>query len=103
MDRDTNDIVYRSNIVSYLEEKPEDNNNVKDYRALLEVQEALKSAIEKLYKDFNSFDIFPKEKRKNAEALLLREIEARKKAYDILYPILQMVESAIDSINKKGV
>lgn len=74
-----------------------------DYSTLKRVLEVLDESVKDLYKDFNAFDV-PKDNLDAVKALL-RQVDGRQEAYEILVPVLEMVKSAISSIEeqqKKG-
>jgi hypothetical protein len=61
----------------------------------------LQEALTALYADFNAFTIVEGVPKTTAVYDLLRQIEGKKIAYDILAPTVQAVESSLQSIDSK--
>lgn len=69
------------------------------YSTLKMVGGMLTDALDGLSKDFNAFDVLTKEDRTKAADNLLRQVEAKQMAYDILLPAVEAVVSAIQKID----
>jgi hypothetical protein len=57
--------------------------------------------LEALYKDFNAFDILKGKPEPEAAANLLRQIEGKQIAYDVLRPTYDAVVEAIRRVDNK--
>lgn len=71
------------------------------FSTLVLARDELATSIEGLYKDFNAFSVLKDTDITIARDNLLRQIEAKQIAYDILVPILDTLDSTILAINEK--
>lgn len=96
------DLPYRSALSFKIPEAEPSPTDESDISTLKIVLEQLEIELARLNKDFNAFEILNSEDPNNAAEWLLIEIMAKKRAHDIIYPILDMVRDTIhgvDSIN----
>jgi len=78
-----------------------DAKNEENYDTLRIVEKILGDSLEALYKDFNAFNILKDQSKKGAAESLLRQIEGKQAAYDILRPTYDAVTEAIRRVNNK--
>lgn len=79
---------------------PSSDQDQADYSTLNRVQAILKKAIADLHKNFNAFDI-PRDKgRDEAVSILLRQIDGKQEAYDVLVAVESLVDSAINNVKQ---
>ena len=95
------DIPYRTAVplppdASQASSRDEDN-----YDTLKLIQKGLVDAIDGLYKDFNAFEVLKDADNRTASQALMRNIAAKQEAYDILVPLLESVNSAVNSVDNK--
>lgn len=81
---------------------PVSNTDERNYDSLLEAQKDLGAAIRGLYKDFNAFDVYKEDTTEDAKNKLLRTIDGKQVAYDILLPIKAKLDQTIENIKKKN-
>lgn len=72
-----------------------------DYSTLRAVRNTLAEAIEGLYKDFNAFEVLGTDVTRDAKDKMLRSIESKKMVYDILAPLLETIDGAIQGVDSK--
>lgn len=72
-----------------------------NYDTLKAIHIVLQEAIKALYTDFNAFKVPEGVAKSTAMYDLLRQIDGKQTAYDILAPILEAVESSIRTIDTK--
>jgi hypothetical protein len=80
---------------------PVSSTNEANYDTLQIVSKLLTDSMNGLYKDFNAFDILKEGDTFAAAGNLLRQVEAKQMAYDILSPALEAVDNAIKLIDQK--
>lgn len=79
-----------------------------DLTTLQSVQKILHEAVDGLHKDFNAFDVIKlidnSDELSEAGKKLIAQILGKQNAYDILAPVRDMVDSAIESVmnQRKG-
>lgn len=100
--RDSEPIPYRSAIPEDIIPKRKWGHDDANQDTLKVVLEALEQAMEALYKDFNAFDVLEGKSKKEAAEALLRSIEAKQLAFDILTPLYETVKSAIHHVEKNN-
>lgn len=88
---DNEEIPYRTS-VTVGPDRPASTRDENEYSTLIEVNKMLIQAIQDLYKDFNAFDW------SEQVANLKAEVAGRQIAYDILMPLQQQVQSAIQDV-----
>lgn len=93
MNEDEN-IPYRSPVTLPPRDAATDNDD-QDFSTLLEVQKVFHEAVNALYKDFNAFDL-----SKNVPKLEV-QIAAKQIAFDILNPLKDTIDSAIQKVEQK--
>lgn len=75
--------------------------NEEDYSTAVAVRDILKEALTGLFKDFNAFDILKDEGREKAADNLLRQVEAKQMAFDILSPTFEAIDNAVKAVDEK--
>lgn len=68
---------------------------------LQQVHTTLEEAVHSLYKDFNAFRLPENVPKTTAIFDLMKQIESKQMAYDVLAPCLEAVESAMRIVNEK--
>lgn len=68
---------------------------------LQQVHTTLQEAVHGLYKDFNAFKLTENVPKTTAIFDLMKQIESKQMAYDVLAPCLEAVESAMRIVNEK--
>lgn len=76
-------------------------SNEQDYSTLKIVRAQFESSLEELYANFNAFDVLIHANPDEAAKNLLRQVEAKQIAYDILSPLLDAMVTAIDGLENK--
>lgn len=71
------------------------------YSTLIAVRNDIAMALEDLYKDFNAFDVFKDDVTEEAKEKMLRQIAGKQEAYNILFPVLETIDSTMLQINAK--
>ena len=94
------DIPYRT-AIEYSPAQQVSSADEREFSTLQEVRKILGAGITDLYKDFNAFETFKGVSPTVARADLLRQIEGRQIAYEILVPLLDMMDSTMLAINEK--
>lgn len=80
------------------EESTQDEAN---FDTLKKVQSDFRAAIDSLHKDFNAFDIHKDDTDEVAKNKLLRDIDGRQIAYDILSPLLETLDNTVNGVESK--
>lgn len=99
--RDQDDIPYRGIVTSPASAPAVSSTNEANYDTLQIARKLLQDGIDGLYKDFNAFDILKAEDKEKASANLLRQVEAKQMAFDILSPVLEAVDNAVKLVDEK--
>lgn len=99
--REQDDLPYRSPVTQGTAQSPSTTANETNYDTLKIVRELLADSLEDLYKNFNAFDVLKSETKDKAVDNLLRQIEGKQIAYDILSPVLEGVDNAIKVVDDK--
>ena len=92
------DLPYRSAITTR-QKAPEATPDDQDYRTLKIVQGILHDSMHSLGKDFNAFTLVDGNGRRIDPEGVVKEIQSRQIAYDILVPIVEAVDSALEKAN----
>ena len=96
------DLPYRSRVASTI--IPTASPSATDERELstLQIVRAdLSQAIAALNKDFNAFTIGKDKLPAERAQLLLHEVEVRQAVYDIIAPLIDMIDGTVSEINEK--
>lgn len=72
-----------------------------NFDTLKAVEAILQNAVEALYKDFNAFEMPDGVPKTTVLFSLMRKIEAKKEAYNILAPIADSVRDAVIAVDNK--
>lgn len=72
-----------------------------EFSTLKTVAKELNNSMAALYGDFNAFDILKEADSDKAASNLLRQVEAKQIAYDILFPAVDAINGAIQKIDAK--
>lgn len=72
-----------------------------DYHTVIQVRDELRQAVHGLYADFNAFKLTENVPKTTAIFDMIKQIEAKQMAYDILLPCLEAIESAVKIIDEK--
>lgn len=99
--REQDDLPYRSPVTAVNTPAPVSDTNVANYDTLAIARRLLVDGIDGLYKDFNAFDILKDKPTAEAAENLLRQVEAKQMAFDILSPVLEAVDNAIKGVDEK--
>lgn len=92
------EMVYRSPVTRRVDPQKV-SKDAEQFSTLKNVQGILSEAMDSLGKDFNAFELVDRNgSRKNPEDIV-KDIQARQVAHDILAPIKDAVDSAIASAN----
>lgn len=67
-----------------------------DYRTLTAIQQLLDESVTSLYKEFNAFDVLSDGTDEEKRDKLMRQIAGNQIAFDILTPLLERVNNAIN-------
>lgn len=77
------------------------SQNEQEFSTLKIVGNILNDALAGLSRDFNAFDVLKDADRAKAADNMLRQVEAKQMAYDILLPCVEAVTSAIQIVDSK--
>lgn len=99
--REQDDLPYRSPVTAASAPASTSSVNEENYNTLKIVRALLEESMAGLYKDFNAFSILSQEDTDKAAANLLRQIEAKQIAFDILSPVLDAVDNAVQAVDSK--
>lgn len=72
-----------------------------NYPIVLRVRDDLQQAVHGLYADFNAFKLTENVPKTTAIFDMMKQIEAKQIAYDILSPLLEAIESTVKIIDDK--
>lgn len=72
-----------------------------NYDTIKIVYEQFRREYNGLYKDFNAFKLLENATDAEARDTILRKIAGKQEAYDILEPLMTMLEGTLDDINAK--
>ena len=70
-----------------------------NFSTLIDIYRKFKAEL-KAIEHINSFDTLKAEKPDEAAIVLLRQIDAKQGAYEILYPLFLQLESAVQDVKK---
>lgn len=101
MDSQDENVPYRATIASLPAAAPVSSKDENNYDTLKDVHARLAKSIEDLYTDFNAFEVHKDLLPANRAKMLLHDVEVRQGVYDIVLPLLQTLESALESVNGK--
>lgn len=101
MSRQDEEVPYRATITSLPGEAQVDSKDEENYDTLRIVQTALAESIEDLSKNFNAFDIDEKDLPADRAKKLLHDIETKQGVYDIVSPLLEIVNNAVRAVDNK--
>ncbi len=96
-----NDLPYRTPMTAIVSTTPVSSKNEDNYDTLKIVQKLFRDSLDGLYRDFNAFDVLNGKPPSAAAENLLRQIQAKQIAYDLLSPVLEAVDSAIQTVDDK--
>lgn len=102
MEDDRNDLPTRSPAVGPPAEQTVSNTDERNFNTLLEAQALLEQEIWNLYKDFNAFDVYKDDHDDKAKQKLLRDIDGKQVAYDILMSVKAKLDDTIQKIEQKN-
>jgi hypothetical protein len=79
------------------EESRQDEAN---YDTIKHLHTEFHAAMDSLHNDFNAFDIHKDDTNEDAKDKLLRDIDGRQIAFEILSPLVESLDNAMNAINK---